>query len=130
MPSKHLELRFQDILDSINDIESFVAGLSKKAFQADRKTRLAVERSISIISEAAVKLSDDAALYASNIIWSEVRGIGNVIRHAYDTVSIDVIWGIVEFDLPKLRVACENAIERIQLSDPPTKGNGNSEPTT
>lgn len=43
----------QDILDSINDIESFVDKMSFEEFRTDKKTTNAVVRSIEIIGEAA-----------------------------------------------------------------------------
>jgi uncharacterized protein with HEPN domain len=46
----------QDILDSIQDIENFIQGLSFDAFKEDRKTINAVVRSIEIIGEASKKI--------------------------------------------------------------------------
>ena len=46
----------QDILDSIQDVENFIRGMSFDNFKEDRKTINAVVRSIEIIGEASKKI--------------------------------------------------------------------------
>jgi uncharacterized protein with HEPN domain len=45
--------------------------------------------------------------------WPDVRAVGNVLRHEYDTVDPAVIWQIVEKDLVPLRRAVEKAIRDL-----------------
>lgn len=119
MPSEKTALRFHDILDSIEHIEQFTATLSKSDLKNDLKTRFAVERAIAIISEAAVKLGDEAQKFAPDIPWPAIRGIGNLIRHAYDIVSLDTIWTVVTDDLPPLKEASMKALEDLNSTDNP-----------
>lgn len=114
MPSSDPAIRFQDILDSIADIESFTAGMSKADFAADRKTRLAVERCLSILSEATVKLGSDAERVAPAAPWRDIRGLGNHIRHAYEMVNEDTLWDIIVGDLKPLRLACLDALAALK----------------
>jgi uncharacterized protein with HEPN domain len=51
--SRDPELRLEDILDSINWIEAYIADYDYEAFKADRKTIDAVTRCLEIIGEAA-----------------------------------------------------------------------------
>ena len=46
--------------------------------------------------------------------WSEIRSLGNVIRHEYDVLDIEIIWNIVKNDLPPLRKAVEGAIKKFE----------------
>jgi len=64
--------------------------------------RDAVERCIARISEAAVKLDVLAETELPGHAWSDMRGIGNILRHAYDHVDATVIWQIVSIYLPAL----------------------------
>jgi uncharacterized protein with HEPN domain len=51
MPSKHLAQRLRDILENIDAIYEFTAGMDRNGFAADRKTVYAVVRALEIISE-------------------------------------------------------------------------------
>jgi uncharacterized protein with HEPN domain len=86
--------RFRDILDNIERIERYTAGMSYDAFENDARTRDAVERCLSRISEAAIKL-DRIGTIASELCptipWADIRGIGNHLRHAYDAIETDEI---------------------------------------
>jgi uncharacterized protein with HEPN domain len=63
-----------------------------------------------IISEAAVRLKDDAELLCPGIPWREIRGSGNWLRHQYDGVDIETIWNTIQDDLPALKAAVEKVL--------------------
>ncbi len=114
MPSKQPSLRFQDILDNIARIEQYVAGLNSASdFANDTLRQDAVERCLARISEAAVKLGETASFYAPDIPWHDIRGIGNILRHAYDGVDPEILWNTICFELPLLKEACQKALEEI-----------------
>ena len=113
MPSERPRRRFQDILDNIERIESYTAGMDGKAFLADARTTDAVERCLLRISEAATKLGDVAEQLCPGPPWRDIRGLGNRLRHEYPTVETPRLWLIVVRDLPSLREACRNAIKRL-----------------
>jgi uncharacterized protein with HEPN domain len=46
------------------------------------------------------------------IPWKEIAGIGNVLRHRYDTVSDDRVWEIVSLELRALRSAIKKIIAK------------------
>jgi uncharacterized protein with HEPN domain len=56
MPSKNPAQRLSDIIENIEAIQAFTAGLDLPAFRADRKTVYAVVRALEIISEATRRL--------------------------------------------------------------------------
>ncbi len=113
MPSSRPEVRFLDILDNIRLIQSYVAEMDRPAFEADRRTRDAVERYLERLSEAASKLGAKADELAPGMPWPAVRAFGNVLRHAYDQVDPVRIWEIVTGDLPLMAVAAEAALLRL-----------------
>ena len=65
----------------------------------------AVERKLLIVSEAAIRLGDEAAAICPGIPWHKIRGVGNHLRHAYDRVDLDSLWHTVTDDLPVLKAA-------------------------
>jgi hypothetical protein len=74
-------------------------------------TRLAVERCLLIISEAARKLGPEAEARCPEIPWSRVRGLGNWLRHDYDRMNYQAIWETVTQDLAVLRTACHRQLK-------------------
>jgi uncharacterized protein with HEPN domain len=87
--------------------------MDRAAFEADRRTRDAVERCLERLSEAASKLGRQADELAPGPAWHAVRAFGNVLRHAYDQVDPARIWEIVTRDLPDLVAAAEAALARL-----------------
>jgi uncharacterized protein with HEPN domain len=67
------------------------------------KTVAAVERKLLLISEAAVRLGDDADRLCPGPPWRNIRSLGNWLRHQYDRVDVETVWNTVMTDLPPLR---------------------------
>ena len=93
-----------DILNAIMEIESFFDDQSKEflKYQNDIRTKRAVERNIEIIGEALSRiLKRDELITISNA--RKIVDTRNRIIHRYDSVSDDVIWGIIIRHIPILQ---------------------------
>jgi uncharacterized protein with HEPN domain len=112
LPSKHLHLRLQDILDNIDSIQRYTLGLDEKSFTDNKLVSDAVERCLGRISEAASKIGKLADVLAPGQPWKKIRGFGNVLRHDYGRVRGDLVWEIV-LALPSLREACAKALASL-----------------
>lgn len=93
-----------DILQSIEEIELYFQEKPKvfKEFENDMKTRRAVERNLEIIGEAVsriLKIEPEMSLSNSR----KIVDTRNRIIHGYDTLTVEVIWGIVINHLPLLK---------------------------
>ena len=100
-----------DILSSINEIESYYVQTPKifEVFQNDLRTKRAVERNIEIIGEAMSRiLKVESKIEISNS--RKIVDVRNRIIHGYDSVSDDVIWGIVVRNLPILQKEVEELL--------------------
>ncbi len=117
MPSKRPRTRFQDIIYNVEAIRRYTKGQNKKAFVADDLVVDAVERCLSRISEAAKKLGKQAETLAPDQPWKKIRGLGNFLRHEYDTIRRDDLWIIIRQDLSSLHKACDKAIARIERGE-------------
>ena len=84
MPFREPTLSLRDILAGIDMIIQFVHGMDLEAFREDPKTVAAVERKLLLISEAAMRLGEDAERLCPGLGWRNIRGIGNWLRHRYD----------------------------------------------
>lgn len=64
------------MLENIERIASYIAGMSRDEFQGNGRTRGAVERCLERICEAAFRLGDTAALLMPAQPWGEIPGHG------------------------------------------------------
>lgn len=119
MPSSRPAVRFLDILDNIRLIQTYIYGMDQPAFEADSRTRDAVERCVERLSEAAAKLGTQAEELAPGPPWQAIRSFGNVLRHAYDQVDPARLWEIATQDLPQLTASAEAALERLDSEREP-----------
>ncbi len=112
MPSKNVPLRLQDIIANAEKIDRYVDGRDKIVFFADEKSTDAVERCLQRISEAAVKLGQDAETLMPTQDWNSIRGIGNHLRHGYDRLDDYLLWQAME-GCSSLAEDCRKALETI-----------------
>ena len=110
MPFSEPSLSLRDIEDAVTAIRQFTEGMDAAKFRADPKTIAAVERKLQVISEAAIRLGDQAEALCPGLPWRDIRGIGNWLRHQYDRVDADSIWQTVVTDLPRLESAVKRAL--------------------
>lgn len=110
MPSSDPVQRFTDIVENIDRIEQFVKGLDAATFAANDQVTFAVKYALMVISEATAKLGDTAPGLRPDIPWREIRGLGNRLRHDYDTVDLARVWLLIERDLPLLKAACQDVL--------------------
>jgi uncharacterized protein with HEPN domain len=87
--------------------------MSFNAYASDEKAIDAVERCLQRISEAAQKVGDYLDELYPDAPWKAARGLGNILRHKYDEVADDLVWGAIETEVPKLRAAALQEIERL-----------------
>ena len=93
------------IQQAATDVRSFVEGLHKDDFLADKRTQQAVIMSLVIIGEAATKVMDGHAGFAQShpqVPWRHMRGMRNRIAHGYFDINLDVVWDTVQAALPAL----------------------------
>ncbi|MDR0940849.1 MAG: DUF86 domain-containing protein [Bacteroidales bacterium] len=102
-----------DILRSIEEIDSFFADRPKlfDDYKKDVRTKRAVERNIEIIGEATNRiLKINQHIEISNA--RKIVEARNRIIHGYDSISDEVIWGIVVRHLPLLKMELSAMIEK------------------
>jgi uncharacterized protein with HEPN domain len=106
--------RFTDNIEIIERIQRFAVGMDGDAFAANEQTVLAVKCSVLIVSEAAAKLGDIASRMCPDIPWREIRGVGNRLRHDYESIDIIRIWLLIERGLPPLLSARRTALRALE----------------
>lgn len=102
MSSRDAALLLEDIQESSQKILSYCENLSYQEFIGDSKTVDAVIRNFEIIGEAANRLSPDFRKTHSQIEWTRIRGFRNRIVHDYFGIDYEIVWSIVQDNIPQL----------------------------
>lgn len=111
MPRDH-RLYLDDILEAIDNIRDYTANMDYEAFILDGKTRDAVVRNLEIIGEAAGRLPENVRSAAQEIEWRKIVGLRNILAHEYFSVSLPVVWDVVQNKLEPLKASCLILLER------------------
>jgi uncharacterized protein with HEPN domain len=101
-----------DILNAIMEINSFFVDTPKEftTYKNDLRTKRAVERNIEIIGEALNRvITRDDSINISNA--RKIVDTRNRIIHGYDSVSDEIIWGIVINHIPVLENEVQTLLE-------------------
>lgn len=112
MFSERTRQRLADIVENCDRITSYTSGYSLDRFQQDSRTVDAVERCFSRITEAIIQLGEvETELTGLGVVWTEIRGLGNRLRHEYRRIDPRFIFDSVQDDIPPLRDAAFRALE-------------------
>lgn len=118
MPSRHDPAdSLHHIIENVERVARYLAGLDRRAFERNEALRDAVERCIERICEAAYRLGDLAEELMPGQPWGDIRGMGNRLRHAYDRVDVDIIWNTAQVRLPELATEAKRALVQLQIGE-------------
>ena len=83
-----------DIVDCIIDINEFTKSINYGQFEKDKMRKLAVERQLEVIGQAAGKISKETQNLFINIPWGNIIGLRNKLAHDYGEILAERIWTI------------------------------------
>lgn len=105
------EDRLLDILEAIAEIQSMLASCRLEQFTDDKMRRMATERYLEVICEAARKLPDHIKQDEREIDWRKMNDFGNRLRHAYHETDVAIVWDIIQNHLPRLSAFAKRRIQ-------------------
>ena len=90
------------MLDHALEAVAMTKGKTRADLDKDRQLNLAVVRLLEIVGEAASRIPKEHQARYAGISWSEIISLRNRLIHGYDTVDFDILWQILNQDLPRL----------------------------
>ena len=94
--------RLWDILTYTREIRQRISGLTFKDYMADSDRRMATERRLEIIGEAARNVSRAFQDAHPDIPWRQIIGLRNVLAHEYGEIRHELIFRIATDQIPGL----------------------------
>lgn len=97
-----------DIESAIDELALVIKSANNRfdTFKADSILKRAAERDLEIIGEAITKLQKlDSSIQLTHS--KKIIGLRNIISHAYDAIDDEMIWAIIQRDIPELKKEIE-----------------------
>ncbi len=114
MPERSSRLLIVDILDSIKNIETYTANISYDDFIHNRQVSDAVNFNLQVIGEAANRISSEVRDRFNVVKWRRIIGLRNRIVHDYFGINYEMIWKIINKDIPELKYLLEEVLEKLE----------------
>lgn len=105
--------RLLDVLEAIERIEKY-AVQGRDAFDADELIQTWIIHHIEIVGEACRALSAEFQAYHSDVPWSDIIGMRNILVHHYFGIDRDAVWAVVDRDLPELKLSVLAILAEIE----------------
>ena len=94
--------RLLDILEAIERIERYAAR-GRAAFEADELIQNWITNHLWIIGEACNAIGDELRDRHPQVPWRQIIAMRNILVHEYFGIDTDIVWSVVERDLPSLK---------------------------
>ena len=107
----------QDILETIEHIEKYAAR-GRAAFEQDELVQTWIIYYFLVLGEAASGLSVEFRKLHPEKVWAEAVGRRNILIHRYFGVEVDLVWPVVENDLPVLKKMVQHILAGECPPDP------------
>ena len=101
--------RFYDMLEAIQRIEKYT-GRGRQVFVSDELVQTYVVHNLQILGEAAAKIPIDVHGQYPGLPWPKMIGMRNVLVHNYFNIDLEIVWAVVERELPALKRAIEEIL--------------------
>jgi len=98
-------LYLRDIVEAADAIGRFIEGQDRDGFFEDELLQSAVLHKLTIIGEAAARLSPEIQQAHAEVPWKDIVGFRNIVVHAYFSVDLAIVWTAATVDAPRLRDA-------------------------
>lgn len=90
----------EDVLESIELMEEYIQGVSRKEFMSSNMYLDLVVRRLEVIGEAVSNTSEELQEKYSDIPWREISGMRNKLIHEYFGVDRALVWETATKDIP------------------------------
>ena len=99
-----------DMLQSAELVRQYTTGCSRDEFINNIQLQDAVIRRLLVIAEAARRVSENTRQNLFNISWKKINGMRNRLVHEYDDIDLDIVWDVVQHQIPILIRELESEI--------------------
>ncbi|GBL13957.1 hypothetical protein MTo_01252 [Microcystis aeruginosa NIES-1211] len=104
--------RLRDILEAIERLEKY-ARQGKTLFEQQELIQTWIVYHLQIIDEAARATSQEFKARYPEVPWRDASDLRNLTIHEYFRINLEIIWDIVENDIPPLKGQIEAILQEL-----------------
>jgi len=94
--------RLKHMLEAAGKAVAYCRVRERADLDRDELFSLAMFRLLEVIGEAARGVSTEFRAGSPQIPWREIIGTRNRLIHGYSEVNLDIVWSIIDQELPPL----------------------------
>lgn len=91
-----------DMITCATKVLSFTEGMTQSDFLSDVRTYDATLMNLALLGEAANRIPEEIRTRHPEIPWRSIIGTRNRLIHGYLQTNDDLLWGIIQDDVPAL----------------------------
>jgi len=110
------ELYLGDIVEAIERIVTYLAGLSYEQFLEATQVQDAVLRNLQVVGDASKKVSLTVRKAHPELPWRQMSGMRDKVVHEYFGLDYSIVWQVATRDLPRLLPAIQGIVEKMRSS--------------
>ena len=111
--------RLRHMLTHAEEAAAMARGRDRDHLDTDRLLNLSLVRLLEVLGEAAAHVSPEGQRRLPEIPWPDIIGLRNRLIHGYDRVDFDILWDIIQEDLPPLVAALRRILSEEPAGPPP-----------
>jgi uncharacterized protein with HEPN domain len=96
------QVRLLHMFDSATEAVQMAKGKSRQDLDHDRQLNLSLVRLLEVVGEAAGRVSAETQAQHPAIDWPDIISLRNRLIHGYDSIDFNILWDVIQDDLPKL----------------------------
>jgi uncharacterized protein with HEPN domain len=102
-----------DIILATQQVLRYAEMLDRDRLAQDDEKQAAILYRIIIIGEATKRLSVELRSDYSEIPWRQMAGLRDVVIHDYDELDLDILWNVVQINLPELEPKLRDILDNL-----------------
>lgn len=114
-------IRFRHMLDAARVAHNAVKNETRSSLDTNDVLRLALQKTIEIIGEAAAKVTQETRDQYPQLSWRKMIAMRNILIHAYFDVDPNEVWNAVIEDIPPLIAQLEAILPPETNDDSPAR---------
>jgi len=104
--------KLRDMLEAIERINRY-AVQGRQSFEQNELIQTWFIQHLQIIGEASRVMSADIREQNPEVPWSQIIGMRNILTHNYFEIDLEVVWSVIERDLPNLKRQIEIILQAL-----------------
>jgi uncharacterized protein with HEPN domain len=101
--SRDLRLYLDDIVECCDKVGRYTLGLTFDQFRNSEMVMDAVTRNVELIGEASKAIPAAIRNKYQDVPWRKMTGLRDVVVHSYFRIDVQLLWDIVQREVPIVR---------------------------